>query len=44
MAEDGVPFEEIAQYLGHSSTKVTFSVYARFSPTHLQRASKSLEF
>lgn len=44
MAEDGVPFEEIAQYLGHSSTKVTFSVYARFSPTHLQRAAKSLEF
>lgn len=44
MAEDGVPFEEIAQYLGHSSSKVTFAVYARFSPTHLRRASKSLEF
>lgn len=44
MAEAGIPFEEIAQYLGHSSTKVTFAVYARFSPTHLQRASKSLEF
>lgn len=44
MAEDGVPFEEIAQYLGHSSSAVTFKVYARFSPTHLRRASKSLEF
>lgn len=44
MAEDGVPFEEIAQYLGHSSTKVTFAVYARFSPNHLKRAAKSLEF
>ena len=44
MAEAGISFEEIAQYLGHSSTKVTFSVYARFSPTHLQRASRSLEF
>lgn len=44
MAEDGVSFEEIAQYLGHSSPKVTFSTYARFSPTHLQRAAKSLEF
>ena len=44
MAEDGVPMEEIAQYLGHSSTKVTFSVYARFSPTHLKRASRALEF
>ncbi|OJX16347.1 MAG: hypothetical protein BGO82_00950 [Devosia sp. 67-54] len=44
MAEAGVTFEEIAQYLGHSSTRITFSVYARFSPSHLQRASKSLEF
>ena len=44
MAEDGRPFEEIAQYLGHSSTKVTFAVYARFSPNHLKQAAKSLEF
>jgi integrase len=44
MAEDGVSFEEIAQFLGHSSPKVTFEVYARFSPTHLRKASKSLEF
>lgn len=44
MAEDGVSFEEIAQYLGHSSSRVTFAVYARFSPTHLRRAAKSLEF
>jgi hypothetical protein len=36
--------DEIAQYLGHSSSKVTFAVYARFSPTHLRKASKSLEF
>ncbi len=44
MAEDGVSFEEIAQFLGHSSPKVTFQVYARFSPTHLRRASQSLDF
>jgi integrase len=44
MAEDNVPFEEIAQYLGHSSVAVTFKVYARFSPSHLQRAGRSLEF
>lgn len=44
MAEDGVSFEEIAQYLGHSSPAITFRVYARFSPTHLKKASKSLEF
>lgn len=44
MAEDGVSFDEIAQYLGHSSPKITFSVYARFSPNHLRKAAESLEF
>lgn len=44
MAEDGVSMDEIAQFLGHSSPKTTFAVYARFSPTHLRKASKSLEF
>jgi integrase len=44
MAEDGVSMDEIAQYLGHSSSRVTFQVYARFSPTYLQRAAKALEF
>lgn len=44
MAEDGVSFEEIAQYLGHSSSAVTFRVYARFSPNHLSKAAESLEF
>lgn len=44
MAEDGVSMDEIAQFLGHASSKTTFAVYARFSPTHLRKASKSLEF
>lgn len=44
MAEDGVSMDEIAQYLGHSSPKVTYGVYARYSPNHLRRASKALEF
>lgn len=44
MAEDGVSFEEIAQYLGHSSPRITYQVYARFSPTHLRRAARALEF
>jgi integrase len=44
MAEDGVSFEEIAQYLGHSSPRITYQVYARFSPTYLRRAAKALEF
>lgn len=44
MAEDGVSMDEIAQFLGHSSPRVTFQVYARFSPTYLRRAAKALEF
>jgi len=44
MAEDGVPMSEIAQFLGHSNESITFRVYARFSPTHLRKAAKSLEF
>lgn len=44
MAEAGVPMEEIAQYLGHSSTHTTRAVYARFSPDHLRRAADVLDF
>jgi integrase len=43
MAEDGVPMDEIAQYLGHTDSRTTYRVYARFSPDHLRRASKALE-
>jgi integrase len=43
MAEDGVPMEEIASYLGHSNVKVTRDIYARFSPDHLRNAAESLE-
>jgi hypothetical protein len=43
MAEAGTPMAEIAQFLGHSSEAVTFSVYARFSPTYLKRAAAVLE-
>lgn len=44
MAEAGVPMSEISQYLGHSSTRTTERVYARFSPGHLRKASQALEF
>lgn len=44
MAEDGVPMEEIAQYLGHRDVAVTRRVYARFSPNHLRQAAQSLEY
>lgn len=43
MAEDGVPMAEIAQYMGHTDIQTTYRVYARFSPTHLQRAANSLQ-
>jgi len=43
MAEAGIPMDEIAQYLGHSSPATTYRVYARFSPDYLQKAAKSLE-
>lgn len=44
MAEDGVPMDEIAQYLGHSNTATTARVYARYSPEYLRKAAKALEF
>lgn len=43
MAEAGVPMDEIAQVLGHTSSSVTFRVYARFSPSYLRKAVSALE-
>ena len=43
MAEQGVPMGEIAQYLGHSSTRITEQVYARYSPDYLKGAASALE-
>lgn len=43
MAEAGIPIPEIAQYLGHSNPATTYSIYARYSPEHLRKASKALE-
>lgn len=42
MAESGVPMAEIAQYLGHTDSRLTERVYARFSPHHLRRAAAAL--
>ena len=44
MAESGRSMDEIAQFLGHTNTKLTTRVYARFSPTHLRSASAATEF
>ena len=43
MAEAGVPMPEIAAYLGHTSSRVTERVYARYSPQYLRKAAKALE-
>jgi integrase len=44
MAEAGIPMDEIAQYLGHSDTRITASTYARYSPEHLRKAASALDF
>lgn len=44
MAEDGHSMAEISQYLGHSNTRMTEKVYARFSPNYLRGLASSLEF
>ncbi|RWP38518.1 MAG: site-specific integrase [Mesorhizobium sp.] len=44
MAEAGVDFNEIAQYLGHTDPSITYKVYARFSPNHLRKAASALDF
>lgn len=43
MAEAGVSMDEIAQFLGHSSPRITAQVYARYSPDHLRKAAGALE-
>ena len=42
MAEDGVPIQQIAQYLGHNDSRTTERVYARFSPDYLREVAKAL--
>ena len=43
LAEDGHSMDEIAQFLGHKNSRITASVYARFSPTHLRKLANSLD-
>jgi len=43
LVEDGHTFEEVAQFLGHSDVRVTYKVYARYSPTHLRKLANSLD-
>lgn len=44
LAEDGHSMDEIAQFLGHDNPRITYRVYARYSPSHLRKLASSLEF
>jgi integrase len=44
MAKADVPMQKIAQYLGHTSSKVTERVYARYSPSFMRDAANALEW
>lgn len=44
MAEADESMEEIAQFLGHRDVSVTRKVYARYSPEHLRKTAKALDF
>tara|TARA_R110002073_G_scaffold4037_1_gene27076 strand:- start:244 stop:1269 length:1026 start_codon:yes stop_codon:yes gene_type:complete len=43
MAEAGSTMPEIAQYLGHTDSRITERVYAKFSPEFLSKAATALE-
>ncbi|MCR6637109.1 site-specific integrase [Devosia sp.] len=42
MAESGIAITEIAQFLGHTDPRITYRVYARFSPEYLRKAASAL--
>ena len=44
MVVAGCSMSKVSQYLGHSSIKVTESVYARFAPSHLREESEAVDF
>lgn len=44
MAEEGVPMSEISQFLGHTDSRTTERVYARYSPHYLRGAAKALDW
>ena len=44
LVQAGVSIDQVAQYLGHSNTAITYSTYARYSPDHLRDAAEILDF
>ncbi|WP_188516911.1 tyrosine-type recombinase/integrase [Alsobacter metallidurans] len=43
MAEAGRPMTEIAAFLGHSDSRLTERVYAKFSPTYLRETGSAVD-
>lgn len=43
MAQAGVPMEQIAEFMGHTSIETTRKHYARFHPDYLRHAATALE-
>jgi len=44
MAQSDVPMQKIAQFLGHTSTRVTERTYARYSPSFMRDAAAALDW
>jgi integrase len=44
MAQADVPMQKIAQFLGHTSTRITETVYARYSPRFMSDAASALDW
>ncbi len=43
-AQSDVPMQKIAQFLGHTSTRVTERTYARYSPSFMRDAAAALDW
>lgn len=44
MAQSDVPMQKIAQFLGHTSTRITEHTYARYSPRFMADAAQALDW
>lgn len=43
MVSEGISMAMVAQYLGHSDSRITERTYARFAPSHMQKAADVLD-
>jgi hypothetical protein len=42
MVSSGVPIEMVSEYLGHTSTRVTWATYGRYRPDALRPAADAV--